>query len=209
MRERYRVNFPNHMTECEFNYYRLLRLLPGWESINAISLSEASDVDDVSWSYLINDLQSLRIQLTDVAKYTTTVHITVVSELQNCISLFKYSKGKMKNRAELCKKQTSSARQKAPQKQRFHPQAVDRKNIGANHLAMTVRLYHDASLAEVVGSEVTGYQKHRYLLPRYSYPNSAMHQRDEKSQLNQFLGEVLSLCLAEGRVEKTLQFVRN
>ncbi|MGQ7959658.1 DUF1249 domain-containing protein [Pseudomonas sp. SP16.1] len=58
---------------------------------------------------------------------------------------------------------------------------------------LDVRVYHDARMAEVVGAENA-----RRLHIRYPYPNAAMHQPDEKSQLNLFLGEWLSHCLACG-----------
>ncbi len=58
---------------------------------------------------------------------------------------------------------------------------------------LEVRVYHDARMAEVVGAE-----NERRLHIRYPYPNAAMHQPDEKSQLNLFLGEWLSHCLACG-----------
>ncbi len=58
---------------------------------------------------------------------------------------------------------------------------------------LEVRVYHDARMAEVVGAENA-----RRLNIRYPYPNAAMHQPDEKSQLNLFLGEWLSHCLACG-----------
>lgn len=58
---------------------------------------------------------------------------------------------------------------------------------------LEVRVYHDARMAEVVGAENA-----RRLHIRYPYPNAAMHQPDEKSQLNLFLGEWLSHCLACG-----------
>lgn len=58
---------------------------------------------------------------------------------------------------------------------------------------LQVRVYHDARMAEVVSAENA-----RRLHIRYPYPNVAMHQPDEKSQLNLFLGEWLSHCLACG-----------
>lgn len=58
---------------------------------------------------------------------------------------------------------------------------------------LEVRVYHDARMAEVVGAENA-----RRLHIRYPYPNAAMHQPDEKSQLNLFLGEWLNHCLACG-----------
>ncbi len=57
----------------------------------------------------------------------------------------------------------------------------------------TVRLYHDTRCAEVVG-----YQRARHFKAVYPYPNAAMRQRDEKVQVNRFLGEFLSYCLRNG-----------
>jgi len=59
---------------------------------------------------------------------------------------------------------------------------------------LTVRLYHDAQTAEV-----TAYQGEDRFEGRYEYPNGKMRQPDEKVQLNRFLGEYLTLCLAQGR----------
>lgn len=58
---------------------------------------------------------------------------------------------------------------------------------------LEVRVYHDARMAEVVSAENA-----RRFRSIYSYPNAAMHQPDEKTQLNLFLGEWLSHCLACG-----------
>ncbi|MCF7201117.1 DUF1249 domain-containing protein [Pseudomonas oligotrophica] len=58
---------------------------------------------------------------------------------------------------------------------------------------MEVRVYHDARMAEVVRAENA-----RRFRSIYTYPNAQMHQPDEKSQLNLFLGEWLSHCLACG-----------
>ncbi len=57
----------------------------------------------------------------------------------------------------------------------------------------TVRLYHDARCAEVVE-----YQRARHFKPVYAYPNDVMRQRDEKVQVNRFLGEFLAYCLRNG-----------
>jgi len=60
--------------------------------------------------------------------------------------------------------------------------------------SMLVRVYHDASTAEVVS-----YQGHRNLKPKYSQPNPRMYHADEKKQVNKFLGEWLTHCLKVGR----------
>lgn len=59
---------------------------------------------------------------------------------------------------------------------------------------ITVRLYHDANMAEVLS-----FQRNRYIRQSYTYPNDKMFQPDEKAQLNRFLGEWLEFCLRSGR----------
>ncbi|OIV45809.1 hypothetical protein BK025_16825 [Sodalis sp. TME1] len=59
--------------------------------------------------------------------------------------------------------------------------------------SMTVRLYHDAMVAEVCSSQQISRFK-----ARYDYPNKKLHQRDEKHQINQFLADWLRYCLAYG-----------
>lgn len=60
--------------------------------------------------------------------------------------------------------------------------------------SMTVRVYHDARVAEVLA-----YQNHRRFQPKYDYPNSKMLQVREKRRVNEFLGEWLDNCLANTR----------
>lgn len=59
--------------------------------------------------------------------------------------------------------------------------------------SMTVRLYHDAKVAEVCAS-----QQISNIKATYNYPNPKMMQQDEKHQINQFLGDWLSFCLRYG-----------
>ena len=70
--------------------------------------------------------------------------------------------------------------------------------------SMLVRVYHDASTAEVVS-----YLGHRNVKPRYSQPNPDMYHADEKMQVQSFLGDWLTHCLKVGRSIKTpeLQFI--
>ena len=58
---------------------------------------------------------------------------------------------------------------------------------------LEVQVYHDARMAEVISAEHA-----RRFRSIYPYPNVFMHQPDEKAQLNVFLGEWLSHCLALG-----------
>ena len=56
-----------------------------------------------------------------------------------------------------------------------------------------IRVYHDAKSAEVI--EI---QNQRRFEAIYEYPNPKMRQRDEKRQINRFLGEFLGLCMTFG-----------
>ncbi|PSU28034.1 MULTISPECIES: DUF1249 family protein [Photobacterium] len=58
---------------------------------------------------------------------------------------------------------------------------------------LTVRLYHDAKVAEVCAA-----QQISRLKPIYDYPNLRMHQKNEKHQVNLFLGDWLKHCLRHG-----------
>ena len=57
----------------------------------------------------------------------------------------------------------------------------------------SVRLYHDAKVAEVIN-----FQGHGRLEPHYHYPNEKMYVCDEKRQLNRLLFETLLFCDKNG-----------
>lgn len=76
-------------------------------------------------------------------------------------------------------------------------QQEDAQNERGEYLkipTLTICLYHDAGMAEVVG-----WENHRRLRPRYHYPNTNMYHIDEKAQCNRYLSDWLILCLAQGR----------
>lgn len=66
--------------------------------------------------------------------------------------------------------------------------AGEQKWLPQVHIA--VRCYHDLRVAEVAN-----FQHHKQFRSRYSYPNPNMYQRNEKQQINRFLGEWLDFCL--------------
>lgn len=61
-------------------------------------------------------------------------------------------------------------------------------------LSMSVRVYHDAMLAEVIG-----YQGVERLLARYELPNSGMLLPDEKRQANLLLHDWLTMFINRHR----------
>lgn len=69
---------------------------------------------------------------------------------------------------------------------------------------ITVRLYHDARMAEVVAVDGQGPVGGDGL--NFRYPNPAMHNEDERQQVNRYLSEWLAHCLANGRAEVDLPF---
>lgn len=87
-----------------------------------------------------------------------------------------------------------TVRDRAPYTTTLLIEEVDQRSEFVPPLMLEVRLYHDASTAEVVG-----YQNQAHFWPRYRYPNSRMRMPDEKRQINALLTEVLSAALANGR----------
>lgn len=137
-KRRYQVDLAADMAECEANYARLARLLPGQElASRAFGLAHAE----------------LSIDVIERCPYTTTLAIS---------------------------QRPAHALLASP----LHKMAA----------RLIVRVYHDARLAEVVEFSAS----RRRVQPHYDYPNPAMHQPDEKSQWNRFLGEWLSHCLQHG-----------
>jgi len=141
-KERYKVDLPLQMAECETNYIRLTKLLAN-KKLPALQDEYRFMVarGEQHWLHLLH--------ITERSRYTTTLELS---------------------RTALG---PSSSWLKMPK--------------------LTLRMYHDAKLAEVLA-----WEGHKRLRPRYEYPNQSMYQSDEKYQLNCFLGEWLTLCLAHG-----------
>lgn len=144
-KERYKVDLPLQMAECEANYARLTKLLASSQQ------GEPNEVCDKLCFMVSRGHQSWLhvLRITERSPYTTTLGLSRTSLGEN-----------------------------------------------SNWLVMpklTLRMYHDAKLAEVLA-----WEGHKRLRPRYEYPNQSMYQSDEKYQLNRFLGEWLTLCLEHG-----------
>lgn len=173
----YSIDLIRQMAECDANYIRLLRLLPQLQVYKDKSFVDYArlcaadngefDFDDfaripepqkilegISTEFCIAETgrdcekMTVKIQIVEAFKYTTTLEIQQKPELRTWMT----------------------------------------------NPSMLVRVYHDASTAEVVS-----YQGHRNLQPRYPQPNPMMYQADEKMQVNRFLGEWLTHCLNVGR----------
>lgn len=175
----YSIDLIKQMAECDANYIRLLKLIPQLSAYRDKSFLE----------HALRDMpaeQHKKIQLAQQQEPEKLLEgITsefVIADLENSnekvtvvvkiAEAFKYT-----TTLEIFQKP-------APKEWMTNP-------------SMLVRAYHDASTAEV-----TSYQGHRNLKPRYSRPNPKMYHCDEKMQVNAFLGEWLSLCLNVGRSTK-------
>ncbi|HSC68511.1 MAG TPA: DUF1249 domain-containing protein [Cellvibrio sp.] len=144
-KERYKVDLPLQMAECETNYVRLTKLFANNPQVKPADLKNEFRFmvarGQQQWMHLL--------QVTERSPYTTTLELsrTSMGETSNWLAMPK----------------------------------------------LTLRMYHDARLAEVLA-----WEGHKRLRPRYEYPNQAMYQIDEKHQLNRFLGEWLKVCLEHG-----------
>ncbi len=144
-KERYKVDLPLQMAECEANYLRLTKLLANRHPDNS-----ASHQDELRFMIARGQQDWLHVlRIIERSPYTTTLELsrTAIGESSSWLALPK----------------------------------------------LTLRMYHDAKLAEVLA-----WEGHKRLRPRYEYPNQSMYQSDEKYQLNRFLGEWLTLCLEHG-----------
>lgn len=74
-------------------------------------------------------------------------------------------------------------------------------NVGKwlNNPQLTVRVYHDASMVEVISCN-----RGRQIAAVNDYPNRYMHHPDEKVQVNGFLADWLEFCLHFGQVPLVL-----
>lgn len=62
-----------------------------------------------------------------------------------------------------------------------------------NNPMITVRVYHDVAMAEVISC-----YRHQRVEAVNAYPNRFMHHPDEKVQINVFLADWLTFCLRFG-----------
>ena len=173
----YSIDLIKQMAECDANYIRLLKLVPQLRSYRGRSAmvyprldSDISNHEEMKRTISNKEpekiLEGLTCEFCIADFYNSNQKVTVKIKI---LEAFKYTTiMEITQQPELKKWLTNSP--------------------------MLVRVYHDASTAEVVS-----YQGHRNLRPRYSQPNPKMYHADEKMQVNKFLGECLTHCLKAGR----------
>ena len=173
----YSIDLIKQMAECDANYIRLLKLVPQLRAYRDRSAmgyplldSDISNHEEMKRTISNKEpekiLEGLTCEFCIADFYNSNEKVTVKIKI---LEAFKYTTiMEITQQPELKKWMTNSP--------------------------MLVRVYHDASTAEVVS-----YQGHRNLKPRYSQPNPKMYHADEKMQVNKFLGECLTHCLKAGR----------
>ena len=173
----YSVDLIRQMVECDTNYIRLLKLVPQLRAYRDRSFIKQAVLDSV-----ISIHEGAKLAISDKEPEKLLEGLT--SEF--CIADFYNSNGMVTVKIKILeafKYTTTIEITQQPELKKW-----------ITNPSMLVRVYHDASTAEVVS-----YQGHRNLKPRYSQPNSKMYHADEKMQVNKFLGECLTLCLKDGR----------
>ena len=177
------------MAECDANYIRLLKLIPGLRAYGNKSVVRNSIYDD---KLSLKGASDLSTQATEIDE--TPPARKPSEELHGKVAEFCISDGHSDGQKIVVEISVIESF-----KYTTTLEIVQKPNVGKwlSNPTMLVRVYHDASTAEV-----TSYQFHRNFKPKYSLPNSKMYHRDEKSQINKFLGEWLTHCLEAGRCLK-------
>ncbi|OGT69912.1 MAG: hypothetical protein A3H44_14555 [Gammaproteobacteria bacterium RIFCSPLOWO2_02_FULL_57_10] len=185
----YVINLSRQMADCDANYIRLLKLMPELES------------------FRIKCLESLA---------STASYGNQEGAVPNFRSRDFYTVGAAGSEADCTREFVIASPVGGGEEVRVRISAIEvfrytstleivqltRVSRWIDPPGILVRLYHDAVTAEAVA-----YQGHRSFLAKYATPNSKMYHQDEKRQINEFLGEWLSLCIQAGRSLKVPTFI--
>lgn len=180
LKPRYSVDLIKQMAECDANYIRLLKLVPqlavyrDMTISNSVKSGKGSTCTNGHLKRVphrqIESLVGLKLEFAISEALESKDSITVqIKILEN----FRYT-----NTLEIVQK-------------------PEIKKLLTNP-SMIVRIYHDASSAEVIST-----QGHKISQPRCLVKNPKMYSSDEKMRVNAFLGEWLTYCLKVGRSIQT------
>lgn len=177
------------MADCDANYIRLLKLMPDLESFRIACLESLANTalggnhEGAVPGFRVRDFCSIGAMNSDTDCTREFVIASPVGEGEetrvriSTLEVFRYT-----STLEIVQ--------------------LTRVSRWISPPGILVRLYHDAATAEAVA-----YQGHRSFLAKYATPNSKMYHQDEKRQINEFLGEWLSLCIQAGRSLKAPTFI--
>ncbi|MES3008797.1 MAG: DUF1249 domain-containing protein [Pseudomonadota bacterium] len=177
----YSIDLIRQMAECDANYIRLLKLMPELESFRAACLESLAGCASGPCpegripDFTVRDFLTVGALSGDAIYTREFVTASPVGEGEevrvriSVVEVFRYT-----STLEIVQ--------------------LTRVSPWVSPPGIMIRLYHDAVTAEAVA-----YQGHKAFLAKYATPNSRMYHRDEKRQINEFLGEWLGLCLEAGR----------
>lgn len=171
---RYRIDLSRQMADCDANFIRLLKLMPALESFRNKCLESPEFV------------HSGRQREDALPRFSEAGALP-----EACVREFVIASPVEEGHEARVR---ISVVEVFPYTSTLAITQVNRVSDWIDPPGILVRMYHDASTAEAVA-----YQGHRAFLARYALPNPTMYHQDEKRQINEFLGEWLSLCLQGGR----------
>jgi len=183
----YSIDLIKQMAECDANYIRLLKLVPQLQAYKDKSFLDYA---------LYNKLDSDEVELDGCSHGAEPEKYLEGLTSEFCIAESSSGGEKVTVTIKILEAFKYTTTLEIVQKPAFRKWMTNP--------SMLVRAYHDASTAEV-----TSYQGHRNLQPRYSQPNPKMYHADEKMQVNKFLGEWLTHCLNVGRTLQTPDILLN
>jgi uncharacterized protein YqiB (DUF1249 family) len=196
MRKRYSIDLGAHIAECDANYARLQALAPMLCRAPVCANAEVRASNGNS----NGDTASCQ-QATPRAQAFADWQATDIEDEGFCVEL---------GDSAVCVviKLIESSRYTTLVQFAQHPLTETTgfaRTLAASAMPrMLVRLYHDARSAEVV--EVRNECRFKEV---YEYPNPKMRARDEKAQVNRFLGEYLAICLRYGLASPAKLAVRS
>lgn len=184
---RYRIDLVRQMADCDANFIRLLKLMPELESFRESCVRATQEITcGASGGPKLrhfSQCEGAPLKISQCgSQYTRDFVISSpagdeVRVRISVLEVFPYTS-------------TLSIKQLSRVSQWIDPPGI------------LVRVYHDAKTAEAVA-----YQGHKAFLAKYAIPNPTMYHQDEKRQINEFLGEWLSLCLQAGHSLKPPSFI--
>ncbi len=191
--KQYVINLSRQMADCDANYIRLLKLMPDLESFRTVCLeSLASTASGGNHEGRVPDFRARDF-------YSVGAVDCEVGCTREFVIASPWANGE--GEAEEVKVRISTV-EVFRYTSTLEIVQLTRVSRWINPPGILVRLYHDAATAEAVA-----YQGHRSFLAKYATPNSKMYHQDEKRQINEFLGEWLSLCIQAGLSLKAPTFI--
>jgi len=166
LKKKYRFDIKLMMADCEANYARICRIMPS-VLLKGVTGNSANN----------SEISAVSAHIIDKAHDNISVDIDLATNKPAKLSL---------SIAERCRFTTM-----------VNLQVLIDSFVDIDGepgcVNMSIRLYHDVNMAEVIACN---HKPNR--LASYEYPNELMFQPDEKAQQNRFLSEWLGLCSKHG-----------